>query len=205
MNIREPRLRKQQGSAFILALIVIMLLTILGLSVAVVTETEMQLGATEKALDRQHFAAETGLWAGIAGVVITNQWCFTQLGLIDEPDLDFGLADQTLGYAVATTDAKLIVNGCPAWTDCNEDQGDQGFISTYSLAGATAQRVGYPSTWDSPFEGVGPGRLELATGATVLGETSVALGFFGSPLRSPTGSDADCALHGDTGIVIERE
>lgn len=198
MSHRAPttaRLRRQRGSAFILALIVVMLLTILGLSLAVVTETEMQLGGTEKTIDRQQFAAESGLWAKIASLALTNKWTKDSIAIIDTPAGD-EVSGRRLGFAVQSTFAKSLVESCPLFTDCGEDQQQADFKSAFVLVGSTAKRVGFPKDWDSPFDGSdllsGTGD-ETATrfqfdssdgGVVVDGQSSVAMGFYISPIKS---------------------
>lgn len=195
--------RHERGSAFILALIVIMLLTILGLSLAVVTETEMQLGGTEKTIDRQHFAAESGLWAKVAGLILTNEWKRDSLAIVETPDGQ-DISGKHLGYAVETSYAKTVVEGCPLWTDCAEDQQSNEFKSSFVLVSSTAQRVGFPKDWASPFEGRGSGKTFRHTYAgvndvIVLGQSTVAMGFFVSPLKwQPDLSDA---VAGDVAAV----
>lgn len=196
--------RHQRGSAFILALIVIMLLTILGLSLAVVTETEMQLGSTERTIDRQHFAAESGLWAKVAGLILTNEWKKDSLAIVETPD-GTDVSGKHIGYAVESSYAKTVVEGCPLWTDCAEDKQSNEFKSSFVLVSSTAQRVGFPMGWASPFEGrIGGKRAFRHTYAgvndvIVLGQSTVAMGFFVSPLKWQP--DLNDAVAGDDASI----
>ncbi len=52
---------RKEGSALILALFIVLILSVLGLSLIFVTEVEMQLGATEQTLTRTFFGAESGV------------------------------------------------------------------------------------------------------------------------------------------------
>jgi Tfp pilus assembly protein PilX len=198
----------ERGSAFLLALIVIVLLTILGVSIVLVTETEMALGHTEKTIDRQIYAAETGLWAHIAGLVLTNNWHHERVAVPIVPDSGRALPGKQLAYAINTTEALSLASGCPAWTDCGEDLPESDrFQSHFVLMASTTQRVGYDAaqpfdpddidTFKSPFDvsTVVADRLEdkrfayiKGTGGQdavqVLGQATIAVGFLVSPLRS---------------------
>lgn len=63
-HIRTPRLRRrdgESGSAYIIALLLLVVFTVLGLGLTLITQTEMQLGANEKTLQRSFYAADSGL------------------------------------------------------------------------------------------------------------------------------------------------
>jgi hypothetical protein len=51
----------ESGSAYIVALMALLVLTIGGLSVALLSQTEMQVGANERLAERAFYAAESGL------------------------------------------------------------------------------------------------------------------------------------------------
>lgn len=53
--------RSEEGSAYLAVLLVLVVLTILGLSLAVVTQTEVLIGGSEKQATRQLFAAGSGV------------------------------------------------------------------------------------------------------------------------------------------------
>lgn len=198
---RPARRRTEDGSAFILALIVILLLTILGLSVVMVAETEMLLGTAEKTVERQQYAAETGFWSLVAGLIVNGSWTKERLALFEPPDTGFDIPNKTLGYAIDTTSVRMLLDGCPAYTDCGEDLGDEQYKSYYVLAGSTAQRVGWPSTWPHPWQNAGDNRFEYDTGVDVLGEATVGVGFFISPLKKPSVTDMIDAIDQPAGFA----
>ncbi len=67
-----PRRRLRRGSAFIMAMIALAVLTVVGLSLTMVTQTESTLGETEKVINEQFYAAESGNTAQIATLLATN-------------------------------------------------------------------------------------------------------------------------------------
>lgn len=58
---RRGRPSGESGSAYIIVLLVLVVLTILGLSLALVTQTERQIGASEKTVQRVFASAESGI------------------------------------------------------------------------------------------------------------------------------------------------
>ena len=58
--------RSQQGSAYLIALMALFLLTILGITVSLVTQTEILASSQERIIERTFYAAESGLEASIA-------------------------------------------------------------------------------------------------------------------------------------------
>lgn len=55
------RRRSDSGSAFIITLLVLVVLTFLGLTLVLVTQTELQIGGNEKAASRVLYAADSGI------------------------------------------------------------------------------------------------------------------------------------------------
>jgi Tfp pilus assembly protein PilX len=57
---RRPR-RGEAGSAYLVAILALVVLTIAGLSLALITQTETQIGANEKMVERAFYAADSGI------------------------------------------------------------------------------------------------------------------------------------------------
>lgn len=80
-RLRDP----QQGSAYIVSLLVLLVLSIVGLSVSLISQTEMQVGANERILQRVFYATDAGIAAATAKALVTadySQQVFTV------PDVD---------------------------------------------------------------------------------------------------------------------
>lgn len=56
----------QAGSAYIIVLLVLLLLTLVGLSLTLVTQVESEIGATERMVHRTFYAADSGVSAAVA-------------------------------------------------------------------------------------------------------------------------------------------
>jgi len=211
---RSPDRRAQgteRGSAFLLALIIIVLLTILGVSIVLVTETENLLGHAEKTIDRQMLAAETGLTAQLTGLVVAGTWCKERIAIPIEPDSGNPIPGRQLAYTAHTTKPLTLASGCPAWTDCGEDLAESNrFLMHFVSVAATAQRVAVatttvfdpddPTTFVSPFRAsAGPRdhaediRFNYKPGVDVLGEASLSVGFMAGPmLGTPDAPRNEC-------------
>jgi hypothetical protein len=64
--------RREQGSAFILVLMALVVLTILGLGLALITQTEYQLGANDRSINRTFYAADSGGSVGLTYVMVNH-------------------------------------------------------------------------------------------------------------------------------------
>jgi hypothetical protein len=63
---------RQEGSAYIIALLVLVVLTLLGLGLAVITQTEVQIGANELTSHRVLYGVEGGVQLAISKVLTNN-------------------------------------------------------------------------------------------------------------------------------------
>ncbi|MCC6175683.1 MAG: hypothetical protein IT305_10300 [Chloroflexi bacterium] len=71
-QIHEEGDASQAGSAYLAVLLVLVVLTILGLSLAVVTQTEVLIGGSEKQATRQLFAAGSGVQLAAAYELVSR-------------------------------------------------------------------------------------------------------------------------------------
>lgn len=74
----------EAGSAYVLALLVMVLLTIVGLSLALVTQTEMQIGANEKSIERAFYAADSGISLATAQTLVTRRPAWSEVYKLEE-------------------------------------------------------------------------------------------------------------------------
>ena len=74
----------ESGSAYLISLLALFLLSIVGLSLIVVTQAELQIGANESQANRVFFAAESGISHSTARA-LTNADYTSATFVIDEP------------------------------------------------------------------------------------------------------------------------
>jgi hypothetical protein len=65
---------REEGSAYVLALLVMLLVTILGIGLAAVTQLELEIGGTERTLQRTFYAANSGLSTVTARVLVSADY-----------------------------------------------------------------------------------------------------------------------------------
>jgi len=90
--MRKARARREAGSAYILVLLALVVLTILGLSLSFMTQTEMQIGANERVTTRVFYAADSAVNAALANVLVQRvydptTYTYKEPGTV--PGLDF--------------------------------------------------------------------------------------------------------------------
>lgn len=79
-----PSRSGEQGSAYIIALLVLVVLTIAGLSLVFITQTEVEIGANERTLQRTLYEADSGIAIATARVLVTNEHRSTTFDLDEE-------------------------------------------------------------------------------------------------------------------------
>ncbi len=58
---RPGPLEAEQGSAYIITLMVLLVLTLIGLSLTVITQTEMMVGSQQRTMQRVYYSADSGI------------------------------------------------------------------------------------------------------------------------------------------------
>ena len=66
--------RREAGSAFVIALLVLVVLSILGLSLMLVTAGENQVGANERMVNRVFYTADSGLAVAASRILVANDY-----------------------------------------------------------------------------------------------------------------------------------
>lgn len=71
---RVLKSQREEGSAYVIALLVLVVLSIVGLSLTVITQTEMQVGSNERTAQRVFYAADSGIGAAIARSLVSAEF-----------------------------------------------------------------------------------------------------------------------------------
>lgn len=142
-----PRLHAQSGSAYLVALLALVVLSIVGLALALITQTEMQTGASEMTLQRTFYAADSGISRSMART-FSHFNCAPTLGtdfIISDQDQTVLASPWNLREEVAVT-AALPINDppCPLCSINNaggtEEKGKQDYYEVHHVVTADAQR-----------------------------------------------------------------
>lgn len=163
----------ERGSAFMIALAALTILTIVGLSLAMVTETEMLLGANEWVITETHFAAEAGINTQISKLLVSNDTSKTEIVI---PSY-FGQADTSnqIGFDIRSTGMLAVTIEELPYSKANAGAADR-FFSGYFYTLVRAQRTSWLSTAPVP---------ECADlGRTMMGQKHVTTGFYYGPLAA---------------------
>ncbi len=108
---RRPR--RQAGSAYLVTLLVMILLTVIALSLAVTTQTELQIGANERVATRVFYAADTGLEVAVARGLVSGDHS-SQTFILTDDGLDYQDANPDWASEVSLTPLLPILD-----TPCN--------------------------------------------------------------------------------------
>lgn len=83
--LRETR-RSEAGSAYLVAIIALVVLTIVGLSLALITQTEMQIGSNERQIERAFYAADSGISLSTARTLVARRPAWSELYKLQDPE-----------------------------------------------------------------------------------------------------------------------
>ena len=68
------KMQRESGSAYLVTLLLLVVMTLLGLSLALVTGTESQIGANERILERVFYASDAGIGIGAARILAGSDY-----------------------------------------------------------------------------------------------------------------------------------
>ena len=157
----------ERGSAYIAALLVLVVLAIIGLSLMMITETEMRIGSNERTINRAFYAVESGLGVAAARVLTTR--AYKTFAYVQD---EVRVGNQRVADLVdVTLMAPIAMEPCD-WCPRNDD-GVPKFYKINHAVTAEARRVG----WNGP--GLPPAN------ATVMARRQVTVMFEFQPFDSP--------------------
>ncbi len=181
MNASHRREDSERGSAMVLVLMVSLLMSLLGLGLVFATEVEMQLGGVEKVITNNFYAAESGLHASLAAIMVTHDWAGEKFVIVEGASGRGRLQ----GHRVTTSRVQAVgPPQAPPLSIANE--GEDQFHTFSVVLTSVAQRVNWPDTEQTPIYEDGDARENAVT---VQAQTSQTGHYFLSPIRSPTSAD----------------
>lgn len=163
---RTPR-RSEAGSAYIVTLLALVVLTILALALTMVTQTEVQVGANEKTINRTFYAADSGLGVAAAEALTNARYDGLTVLLNKKTVGTYNTADRV---TISSFVPILLVrcNWCPA-----NESGLPKFWNVQHAVTATAARVAWNGSGSPP------------TDATLLGQKTLSATFSFQPWTTP--------------------
>lgn len=108
MTPAPARRRAERGSAYIVALLVLVVLSLLGLSLALITQTEVQIGANELTSHRVFYGADSGINIGLANYMVSHG---AAAGVALDSNTQMSAVIETLKYEMPETRLTLDASG----------------------------------------------------------------------------------------------
>ena len=157
MNATRISRRGEAGSAYILTLMALVVLTVLGLALALITQTEMQVGGNEKTVVRTFYAADSGLSISAAEALASGRYTATTVLLNRTANLRNNVGDrvQVSPFVPIST---VRCEWCPA-----NDDGVPEFWKVEHAVTATAERVVWTGAGLPPANALVVGRKSLSS------------------------------------------
>jgi hypothetical protein len=132
--------RREEGSAYLVALLGMVVLTLLGLTLSVITQTEMRMGANERVLQRVFYAADSGFGTSVSRALVEGDFS-SQTFTLPDPSTPPGF---NFRHSVAVTPLVPVLSA-----PCNlcqiNNAGSYGAKQYHKVSHAVAvdaQRVG---------------------------------------------------------------
>ncbi len=163
----KTQIRSEAGSAYVITLLALVVLTILALSLALVTQTEVQVGSNERTVSRMFYSADSGLGVAVAEALLVN----------NNPDNPTVPGPRTVilnkvsvgaGSSLSTNIADRVIISAFVPIQyvrcdlCQSEEGKQKFWRVNHAVSATAQRVAWTGSGDPPDD------------ATLLGQKTLS-------------------------------
>ena len=165
-----PR-RSEAGSAYVLTLLALVVLTILGLALVFTTGTEVQIATNERNTSRTFYSADSGLGVAAGQVLVSGNYGPNNLLLNQQTVGNVNVAER---IEIAPMAPILLVrcDWCPA-----NDDGVPEFWKVNHATTAVAQRVAWNGSWSG--EGTLPAESQL------LGQKTLSVMFEFQPWPTP--------------------
>ncbi|HEV7668095.1 MAG TPA: PilX N-terminal domain-containing pilus assembly protein [Thermoanaerobaculia bacterium] len=133
---RAGGLSAEQGSAYIVALLLLLLLTVIGLSLSLVTQNELQIGANEKMINRVFYAADSAIMESTSRALILGEF---QAGSSFTSDLG---SPANLGIQVQRNSYTRLNSPYCALCEINQQPGEEPYRAITYFVDVTASRTG---------------------------------------------------------------
>jgi hypothetical protein len=152
MNQLSPAgARRQAGSAYIIALLVLIVLTVVGLALTLITQTEVQIGATERSVNRSFYASDSGPGVALAGT-LNKHWDQNIKLEINTTAQDTGVASNPSTYfADELTVTPLVQINAQPCNLCDVADPQYSYKYVVHAVTSTTTRTGFTSTGSSPL------------------------------------------------------
>jgi hypothetical protein len=151
----KTQIRSEAGSAYVITLLALVVLTILALSLALVTQTEVQVGSNERTVSRMFYSADSGLGISVAEALLVNNnpdnptLPGSRTVLLNKVSVGAG---STLSTNVAdrVTISAFVPIQYVRCDLCQAEEGKQKFWRVNHAVSATAERIAWTGSGAPP-------------------------------------------------------
>ena len=161
--------RGEAGRASIITLMALVVLTVLALSLAFITQTEVQVGANERTVNRTFYSADSGVGIAVAQALAGGQYRGTTV-LLNVTEV--GGVGHAAERVTITPLVPIQVSRCD-WCPANDD-GVPKFFKVNHAVSAVSQRISWTGSADPPAD------------ATLLGQKTVSAMVEFQPVPPPS-------------------
>jgi hypothetical protein len=151
----KTQIRSEAGSAYVITLLALVVLTIMALSLALVTQTEVQVGSNERTVSRMFYAADSGLGVAVAEALLVNNNPDNptvpgpRTVLLNKVSVGAGSSLST-NVADRVTISAFVPIQFVRCDLCQSEEGKQKFWRVNHAVSATAERIAWTGSGDPP-------------------------------------------------------
>jgi Tfp pilus assembly protein PilX len=172
---KQSTRRGEAGSAYIVTLLALVVLTIMALSLVLVTQTEIQSGTAEKTINRVFYSADTGLGIAAASALTSSSYSSRAL-LLNQTANPLNPKLLTADRVTVSPMVPIATVRCD-WCPANDD-GVPKFWKVNHYVTSTAQRI----SWDKDvWDGTGNPPASVRS----LGQKTLSVMFEFQPWATP--------------------
>lgn len=163
--------RHEAGSAYVVTLLALVVLTILALALVFITGTEVQVATNERNINRTFYSADSGLGVAAGQALVSGNYG-PNLVMLNQSTVGGVTVAERVEIAPMAPILLVRCDWCPA-----NDDGVPEFWKVNHATTATAQRVAWNGTWNG--EGALPAESQL------LGQKTLSVMFEFQPWPTP--------------------
>ncbi len=148
VSCHRPHPRRERGSAFIVALLVLLVMTVAGLALTLMTQTEVRIGANEREANRTFYGSDSGVHVSSARTLYGGTNVQTLTILLNTTQQDTGASTAppvTFADQITVTPLYPMYAGSAAGTSINQNQ-QTPYAAVTHVVNATSLRSGQSSS-----------------------------------------------------------
>ena len=146
-SINKHSSHNEAGSAYVVTLMVLFILTLVGLSLTLITQTEMLVSSTERTVQRTFYAADSGISVAVARALVWNDYQPSQFSVPNKSGGALDINETAFEDRIDVTHmVPILAAPCNL---CQINQGNEFFEINHALT-STATRSPMPGAAANP-------------------------------------------------------